>query len=63
MTIAEFLENAKFYKDEEENFLNTICKTLGDCVSCDGCPFYTECEKAGDGYYCEDILKKYLTIK
>ena len=63
MTLTEFLENAKFYKYEEERFLNVICETLGDCISCDGCPLHTECEEAGEGYYCEDILKKHLTIK
>lgn len=64
MTITEFLKNVKFYnKAEEEKFLDIICKALEDCIYCGSCSLHTECEKAGIGYYCRDILKKHLTIK
>ena len=63
MTITKFLENAKFYEGEEKSFLDAICEMLGDYIYCSSCPLKAECEKTEEGYYCDDILKKYLTIK
>ena len=61
MDIKEFINKANFY--EKELFIKSLCETVEQYVSCNGCPLRKECNKPENiSISCADILKKHLTI-